>query len=131
MPNFTFSKQERLCGRSAIEALFHQGHRIMVFPYSVSWMEAPCQDVPARVLITTSKRKFHNAVDRNRVKRLTRECYRLHKPELYQFLQEHQKQIVLSLNYVHTEIMDYATLSHKFDKLVAQLESSMLQKAKP
>ena len=125
MPNFTFSKQERLCGRDAIETLFHEGHRLMAFPYSVSWMEVSRQQVPAQVLITTSKRKFHHAVDRNRVKRLTRECYRLRKPQFYDFLQERQLSIALSFNYIHNEIMDYETLSHKFDKLFVQLESAI------
>lgn len=128
MPNFTFSKQERLCSRRTIEALFHTGHRLMVFPYSVSWMLLPHDQkvpAPAQVLITTSKRKFHHAVDRNRVKRLTRECYRLRKPQFYDFLQERQLSIALSFNYIHNEIMDYETLSHKFDKLIAQLESAI------
>lgn len=100
----------------------------MVFPYSVSWMLLPHDQkvpAPAQVLITTSKRKFHHAVDRNRVKRLTRECYRLRKPQFYDFLQERQLSIALSFNYIHNEIMDYETLSHKFDKLIAQLESAI------
>ncbi|MCQ2262082.1 MAG: ribonuclease P protein component [Bacteroidales bacterium] len=128
MPNYTFTKQERLCSRSLIESLFHSGHRLMVFPYSVSWMlvsQDKNMTVPAQVLITTSKKKFHHAVDRNRVKRLTRECYRLRKHGLYDFLEEHHLQIVFSLNYIHTEIMDFSTLSAKFDKLLPQLESAI------
>jgi ribonuclease P protein component len=73
------------------------------------------------VLIATSKKKFHHAVDRNRVKRLTRECYRLHKPQLYEYLNENGLLLVLAINYVHNEIFDYATLMHKFDKLTTTL----------
>lgn len=100
----------------------------MVFPYSVSWMlisQDKNMPVPVQVLITTSKKKFHHAVDRNRIKRLTRECYRMRKQGLYDFLEEHHLQIVLSLNYIHTEILDYATLSAKFDKLFPQLGSAI------
>ena len=55
----------------------------MVFPYSIHWQVCPIgtlpEGVPAQVLIATSKRKFHHAVDRNRVKRQLREAYRHNK----------------------------------------------------
>ena len=118
---YTFCKQERLCSQKRIDALFQSGHRIMVFPYSIHWQVCPNgtlpEGVPAQVLIATSKRKFHHAVDRNRVKRLTRECYRLHKPALYQFLTTQNINLVLSINYIHTSILDFPTLNHKFDKI--------------
>ena len=122
---YTFCKQERLCSQKRIDALFQSGHRIMVFPYSIHWQVCPNgtlpEGVPAQVLIATSKRKFHHAVDRNRVKRLTRECYRLHKPALYQFLTTQNINLVLSINYIHTSILDFNTLNHKFDKITDAL----------
>lgn len=118
---YTFCKQERLCSQKRIDALFQSGHRIMVFPYSIHWQVCPNgtlpEGVPAQVLIATSKRKFHHAVDRNRVKRLTRECYRLHKPALYQFLTTQNINLILSINYIHTSSLDFHTLNHKFDKI--------------
>ena len=122
---YTFSKKERLCSTKLLEQLFHSGHRIMMFPYSVHWMVCPKENlpsnIPVQVLIATSKRKFHHAVDRNRVKRLTRECYRIHKPQLYQFLDENGTSIILAINYVHNEILEYSVLMHKFDKLTTNL----------
>ena len=122
---YTFCKQERLCSQKRIDALFQSGHRIMVFPYSIHWQVCPNgtlpEGVPAQVLIATSKRKFHHAVDRNRVKRLTRECYRLHKPALYQFLTTQNINLILSINYIHTFILDFHTLNHKFDKITDAL----------
>lgn len=97
----------------------------MLFPYSIRWMPVRSDtlpaDTPVQVITNTSKKKFHHAVDRNRVKRLTRECYRLHKNELYAFLQDNDAAIVLSLNYIHTSILKYETLYHKFDKLIPRL----------
>ena len=123
--NFQFSKKERLCSEKLIEELFRSGHRMMVFPYSVHWKIVDVgtlpKGTPAQVLIATSKKKFRHAVDRNRVKRLTRECYRLHKPQLYEYLNENGLLLVLAINYVHNEIFDYATLMHKFDKLTTTL----------
>lgn len=102
----------------------------MAFPYSVQWL---CLDTDTnhgknnlcQVMIVAPKRKFKHAVDRNRVRRLTRECYRLRKPTFYQFLQEHNLQLVFSMVYIHNEIMPYDQLGHKMDKLLTTLEKEI------
>ena len=119
---FTFKKEERLCSRQLIDRLYNEGHRLIAFPYSVQWMKV---DGPCQVMIVAPKRKFHHAVDRNRVRRLTRECYRLRKHILYQFLEEHGISIVFSMIYIHNEIMPYEQLGHKMDKLLAALEKEI------
>lgn len=122
---YTFTKQERLCSEKLLDELFHSGHRMMVFPYSVHWKICPDkilpEGVPCQVLIATSKKKFRHAVDRVRVKRLTRECYRLHKPELYQYLESNDLHLLLGINYIHNEIFDYKALYHKFDKILEKI----------
>lgn len=132
----TFSKQERLCSKKLIDALFQSGHQLMVFPYSVRWMPCDAQSLPpgvaSQVLIATSKRKFRHAVDRNRVKRLTRECYRQYcKPQLNVLLEEQNLHIVLAVNYVHNEILDYTVLCHKFDKITRKLTAAITTPDKP
>jgi len=126
---YSFGKKEHLCSEKLMDDLFHTGRRLMVFPYSVRWKVCPKetlpQGVPAQVLIATSKKYFHHAVDRNRVKRLTRECYRRHKPELWQLMEEHDAALLLAINYVHNEIFDYKVLYHKFDKLTDLLTSQL------
>ena len=125
----TFGKHERLCSEKLLDELFHSGHRLMVFPYSIHWKicsaESLPSNTPCQVLIATSKKKFHHAVDRVRVKRLTRECYRLHKSQLYQYLQTNNLHLLLGINYIHTEIFDYQTLFHKFDKITEKVISDI------
>lgn len=124
---FTFKKEERLCSRQLIDRLYNEGHRLMAFPYSVQWMkvEKPLP-VSCQVMIVAPKRKFRHAVDRNHVRRLTRECYRLRKPTFYEFLDEHNLHIVFSMVYIHNEIMSYEQLGHKMDKLLSLLEKEIL-----
>ncbi len=130
--DFTFRKEERLCSRRLIDQLYEKGHRLMAFPYSVQWMVVPNPSPltshlsPCQVLIVAPKRKFRHAVDRNRVRRLTRECYRLRKPAFYAFLAEHDISIVFSMVYIHNEIMSYEQLGKKMDKLLESLEKEIM-----
>ena len=122
--SFTFCKDERLCSRRLIDRLYSEGHRLMAFPYSVQWMKV---DGPCQVMIVAPKRKFRHAVDRNRVRRLTRECYRLRKDTFYAFLQEHGISIVFSMVYIHNEILTCEQLGQKMDRLLSVLEKDILQ----
>lgn len=104
-----------------MERLHAEGHRLRVFPYSVQWVEERSLEVPCQVLIVVPKRRLHHAVDRNRIKRLTRECYRRRKAPLFQLLQERGSHIALSFVYIHDNLMTYDQISTRFDKLMTAL----------
>ena len=123
---YTFGKEERLCSRSLMDRLYADGHRLMAFPFSVQWLAVEGTQ-PCQIMIVAPKRRFRHAVDRNHVRRLTRECWRLRKPDFYTFLQEHNLCIVLSLVYVHNEIMSHDQLGHKMDKLIELLRQDNLK----
>lgn len=81
-PGFSFHKEERLCSKRLIEALFAGGGKSMsAFPLRVVFMPVAQAETPApvSVMVSVSKRHFKRAVKRNRVKRQIREAYRLHK----------------------------------------------------
>lgn len=128
----TFRKQERLCSRRLREQLFKEGKHFTVFPLKVHWMfvHDPLVTAPAQVMLATSKRKLHHAVQRNRVRRLMRECYRSHKGQIYDWLQQRQCQLVVSINYIHTEVVDYHKMYGKFGIATTQL-LQQLQKHAP
>lgn len=130
----TFGKEERLCSRSLMDRLYTDGHRLMAFPFSVQWLVIPSEEPqlpasgkPCQVMIVAPKRRFHHAVDRNRVRRLTRECWRRRKSDFYSFLKEHNLCVVLALVYVHNEIMAYEQMSHKMDKLIVLLQQDIIK----
>lgn len=129
---FNLPKTERLCSKKQIEELFAHGQRLWVFPYNVCWMRCDATiQPPAQVLVSVSKKRFHHAVDRNRVKRLIRECYRLHKPQLLQLLRDADCSLQLAISYAHNEILDYDTLYHKMDKIVERLSQALMDNATP
>ncbi len=84
----SFPKNQHLCSRKAIEALFGSGNRcISAFPLRVIYKPVEIADSssePIQVLFSVSKRRFKHAVDRNRAKRQMREAWRQHRHILYQ-----------------------------------------------
>ncbi|WP_046246181.1 ribonuclease P protein component [Hymenobacter terrenus] len=81
---YTFPKEEHLCRKKLIDELFgKQGSSFGIYPLRIVWVATEVPTVePPQVLISVSKRTFKRAVDRNRIKRLIREAYRLNKYRL-------------------------------------------------
>ncbi|MEO6149540.1 MAG: ribonuclease P protein component [Mucilaginibacter sp.] len=120
---YTFKKEERLCNKRLIEQLFHNGSSFLCYPFRVSWMPADgSQHFPVQILFSASKKRFKKAVDRNIIKRRTREAYRLHKQTyLYDVLSQSDKKIILSLGYIGKEIAEYDLFEKKMIRLLNQL----------
>ena len=76
----SYLKKEKLKSKKLIEQLFVEGQSVSVFPLRLVYISANFKDkVMLKTGVSVSKRNFKNAVDRNRIKRLLREAYRLNK----------------------------------------------------
>ncbi|PQV49583.1 ribonuclease P protein component [Jejuia pallidilutea] len=77
---FTYPKQEKLKSKKLIEQLFAEGQSVTAFPLRLVYLGTTFDDaVIAKTGVSVSKRHFKTAVDRNHIKRLLREVYRLNK----------------------------------------------------
>jgi len=124
---YTFKKEERLCNKRLLEQLFSSGSSFLCYPFRISWLQAPLPDgIAVQVVFAVAKKRYRRAVDRNLIKRRTREAYRLHKQELlYTVLQGQSRQIVLSINYIGKEINDFGLMDRKMVKLLGQLSEQI------
>jgi ribonuclease P protein component len=122
---FGFGKQERLKSKKAIESLFTGGKSIPGFPIRLMYLIEPVpgeSDALVQVGVTASKRHFKKAVDRNRIKRLLREAYRLQKHDLAETVRAKKLKIQLFLMFMDKTIPDYNTVKEAVSRSLAQLK---------
>jgi len=127
MQKLTFKKGEKLKSQKIIDRIFNrEGQSFANFPIRVIYLETPLNsDFPAQVTFSVPKRKFKKAVDRNRIKRLMREAYRLNKPKFYDSLIAKEKQVAVLFLYVANEEVDYQFIESKMKQALKRLRRSV------
>jgi ribonuclease P protein component len=115
---FTLGKNERLKSRKQIEQLFAEGKSFVVNPFRVYYfINGEWSMVNKSSLlqfgIGVGSKNFKKAVDRNRIKRLTREAWRLQKNELKERLKRINKQLNVFFIYTGKELPDFETVKDK------------------
>lgn len=116
----SFKKVERLNSKKIIETLFESGRSFTIAPYKVIWIKTDeKQPVQIQVAFSVPKKNFKHAVDRNKLKRRSREAYRVNKQLLYDLLGA--KKIAVMLVYVAKEINEYALIEKKINLILKRL----------
>ena len=116
-------KYERICKENDIKALFDKGKGVSVYPYRVVYLfrHDESRPVTCRLLVSVSKKRFHHAVNRNRVKRLMREAWRKNKASLYEICERDNISIDVVLVYTATVIHSYEEMVAKTRKAVQEI----------
>lgn len=118
---YTFKKEEKLKSRKTIEQLFKEGKSFSNFPYRVLWRFNDASPVSLQTGFAVSSKHFKKAVDRNRIKRLMREAYRLQKNELQNQLMQQHKYLAVFIIYVGNELPEYQFIFDKTGKVLNRL----------
>jgi ribonuclease P protein component len=136
---FSLGKTERLKSRKKIEMLFRQGLSFSSTPFKVFYILEGSQQVdkkpetkkvesPLQMGIGAGKKHLKTAVARNRIKRLTREAFRLQKQELSRFLEEKNLNISVFLVYTGTDLADFMYIQNSIGKVMRTLQIRISEK---
>lgn len=116
----TFPKSERLHSKILIDELFKQGSSFVIYPFKVLYLPKSNLEISEnQVLITVPKKSFKKAVDRNKIKRRTKEAYRLHKQVLEHL--DTDNYLLIGYIYIGKEIADYTTIANKLNQSLLRL----------
>jgi ribonuclease P protein component len=111
----TFNKTEKLKSQKLIEKLFLEGKSVVSYPLRLVFIETTFDDnVKVKAGVSVSKRHFKNAVDRNRIKRLMREAYRLNKANYFNNI---TTQYALMILYIGKDGTEFDAVNEKMNQL--------------
>lgn len=117
---FTYPIKEKLKSKKSIELLFSEGKSVSKYPLRLVYADNIIEkEELIKFGVSVSKKYFKKAVDRNRLKRILRECYRLNKHLLVDSI---QKPMSLMFFYQSKEVLSYQEINEKtillFEKFI-------------
>jgi ribonuclease P protein component len=123
---YTLGKEERLKSRKQIEHLFKTARSFNAGMIKVFHQlhETAAEEVPHPLQfgVGVGTRHFKHAVDRNRIKRLIREAYRLQKQELKVMMTLQQKQLNLFFVFTGKELPAYELVVEAVNTALSKLQ---------
>jgi ribonuclease P protein component len=115
-----FGRELKVKSKITIEKLFSKENKsFLVYPIKTIFYTSDqpiLEPMFSQILISVPKRKFKKAVDRNRIKRLIREAFRVNK-------QYFEKETKIAFLYVANEILDLKTIEKAIVKSLVKIKS--------
>jgi len=128
--NFTYQKKDKLKSRKQTQFLFSKGTAITMHPirllYTIEKVEAGI--FPNGLLqagVGAPSRQFRKAVQRNRVKRLLREGYRLEKPNFTNGLSLTNTRLNLFFLYVDVNVQTQQQIQTSIKLILQKLADKL------
>ena len=126
---FTYQKSDKLKSRKQTQHLFSTGQAINVFPIRLIYTIEPIISSAITPSLTSllqagvgaPSRTFRKAVQRNRVKRLLREAYRLEKPNFISQAALYNKRVNLFFLYTDASVLTQLEIQAKVKEALALL----------
>lgn len=119
---YTLGKSERLKSRKTIEEMFKSGKSFSHYPFRVIYLmrlQNSETKLPAlQCAFSVGTKHFKKATDRNRIKRLMREGYRLQKNKLQLQCESTDIQLNVFIIYTGNEVPKYELVFEKMGTLI-------------
>lgn len=118
---YSLHKMERLKSRKGIEQLFKSGSSFSISPFRLYYQYDETGSFSMQGGFGVSVKNVKKAVSRNRIKRLMKEAYRIHKKELQQLVLERNGRLRMFFIYSSRGLPDHPLVNEKIALILQRL----------
>lgn len=121
---FSYPKNEKLKSHKTIDRLFSEGKSVSKYPLRLVYVENTDENNTEKISfgVSVSKKYFKRAVDRNYLKRVLRECYRLNQNLIKENL---EKPYAIMFFYQTKEKLSYQEIEEKTIQLFQKFKETV------
>lgn len=122
---YFLKKTDRLKSRKAIEILYKNGKNFSIFPFRIQYLVTKFEP-GIKAGFSAPTKNFKKATDRNKIKRLIKEAYRLQKNEIEKHQSLMENGLHIFIIYTGKDLPKYDFIAEKttlvLQKLIKQLD---------
>ena len=120
---FGFPKAERLISAREIETLFQENESFFSYPFKCIYTVTPAPVPSLQVLVSVGKKYHKRAVRRNKVRRRSKEAFRLNKRIFYDACTTGRVQAIFI--YIGKQEEDFRTIENGIQKALHTLAATV------
>jgi ribonuclease P protein component len=123
MKKYSLNIQERLKSQIHIKDLFTTSSSFGKRPLRFLWnVKEVAKDASiCKIVVAVPKRNIKNAVDRNRIRRMIKESYRVNKTDILSFFNERNMECHLGILFVGKSMVTFENINEAMCNLLEKL----------
>ena len=123
MKKYSLNKQERLKSQIFIKDLFTTSSSFGKRPLRILWnsREVSKNKSTCKIVVAVPKRNIKKAVERNRIKRMIKEAYRVNKIDILSFFNERNVECHLGILFVGKSMVTFENINEAMCILLEKL----------
>ena len=123
--SYSLKKRNKLKSRSQIEALFENKRSLKEGGFILYYDIQNSEEFSFTISFSSSKRKLKKAVERNRMKRLMREAFRLNQVIMSKGLGKAPVKLALMLICISEKLLDIENTTEKIKLILSRLNKEI------